>query len=63
MTRSRPAHRISLGVGGKQANSRTFVTGLSADGRRVLLSSDAANLVAGDTGGATDVFVRTPAGP
>jgi Tol biopolymer transport system component len=49
--------RISLGVGGKQANSRTFVTGLSADGRRVLLSSDATNLVAGDTDGVRDDFV------
>ena len=39
------------------------MTGLSADGRRVLLSSDATNLVAADTDGATDVFVRTPAGP
>ena len=38
--------RISLGVGGKQANDRTFVAGLSADGRRVLLASDASNLVA-----------------
>ena len=35
------------------------MTGLSADGRRVLLSSDATNFVAGDTDGATDVCARS----
>src|SRR5207244_3314678 len=38
-----------------------FITGLakiSADGRFVAFESDASNLVAGDTNGALDIFVR-----
>lgn len=46
----------SLGIQGNGAVES--VTALSADGRFVVFSSDATNLVAGDTNGATDVFVR-----
>ena len=35
---------------------------LSGDGRFVVFASDASNLVAGDTNGSTDVFVRDLAG-
>jgi Tol biopolymer transport system component len=50
--------RVSVGPGGHQANERSFAPAISADGRFVAFASDASNLVAGDTNGATDVFVR-----
>lgn len=40
-----------------QANGITYVRGISADGRYVLLASEATNLVAGDTNGWPDLFV------
>ena len=50
--------RVSVGSGGAQANGDSYEPAISADGRYVAFSSDASNLVAGDTNGATDVFVR-----
>jgi Tol biopolymer transport system component len=50
--------RVSVGAGGKQANKVTREIGMSATGASIVFSSDATNLVAGDTNGTTDVFLR-----
>jgi Putative Ig domain/Fibronectin type III domain/WD40-like Beta Propeller Repeat len=57
--------RVSVATGGAQANNTSDATtisenppSISADGRLVAFSSDASNLVAGDTNAQTDVFVR-----
>jgi Tol biopolymer transport system component len=50
--------RVSVGAGGHQANSGSFVPAISANGRFVTFYSSASNLVAGDTNGTFDVFVR-----
>jgi hypothetical protein len=44
-------------VGGDQS-TLSFMTTMSADGRFIAFQSDATNLVANDTNGITDVFVR-----
>lgn len=49
---------VSLDSSGAQADGGTFCSGISADGRYVVFYGSAANLVAGDTNGSTDVFVR-----
>ncbi|HET9485176.1 MAG TPA: hypothetical protein VFO79_14540, partial [Xanthomonadales bacterium] len=50
--------RESVGAGGTQADGISYAPALSRDGRYVLFLSDATNLVAGDTNGTTDAFVR-----
>ena len=50
--------RISVGTGGAEANNHSGRPELSGDGRYVLFSSDASNLVLGDGNGDTDVFVH-----
>jgi Tol biopolymer transport system component len=50
--------RISLTSDGHQANSDSGSPDISADGRFVTYTSFASNLVAGDTNGALDIFVR-----
>ncbi len=52
--------RVSFGPRGVQGNhdSGTNTLALSADGRYVAFTSEARNLVPGDTNGAEDVFVR-----
>ncbi len=51
--------RVSVGAAGAQADGTSFGhVSISADGRFVAFRSFAANLVADDTNGATDVFVR-----
>jgi Tol biopolymer transport system component len=51
--------RASLDTAGEQSNGTTVSQpALSEDGRYVAFTSDAGNLVAGDTNGALDVFVR-----
>jgi Tol biopolymer transport system component len=50
--------RVSVGPGGVQANSRSQRPAISANGRYVAFASAASNLVAGDTNGISDVFVR-----
>jgi Tol biopolymer transport system component len=50
--------RSSVGPRGVQANARTGLAGISRNGRFVVMWSDASNLVAGDTNGVADVFVR-----
>ena len=50
--------RTSVTAGGTQAVGRSIQLDISGDGRFVLFSSDAANLVPGDTNAAFDVFVK-----
>ncbi len=52
--------RVSVASGGSQANgpSSESIQSISADGRYVAFVSAATNLVAGDTNGKKDVFVR-----
>jgi Tol biopolymer transport system component len=50
--------RASVAAGGGEGNGRSFVPAISADGRFAAFYSDASNLVAGDTNGADDIFVR-----
>ncbi|HEY8617024.1 type I secretion C-terminal target domain-containing protein [Phenylobacterium sp.] len=50
--------RVSMGPGGAEANGASEWTDISADGRYVVFSSAASNLVAGDSNGRADVFVK-----
>ena len=50
--------RASVGSGGLQANGDSYDASLSADGRFVAFESSASNLVAGDSNGVWDIFVR-----
>ena len=59
--RDRKLHKtylVSVGPGGVQANNASYGPAISADGRYVAFTSEASNLVTGDTNGFTDVFVR-----
>ncbi len=49
---------ISVGLGGAQANDGSSDPSISPDGRYVAFYSAATNLVAGDTNGKNDIFVR-----
>jgi Tol biopolymer transport system component len=49
---------ISVGLGGAPANGSSTAQGLSEDGRFVVFTSEATNLVKGDTNGKADVFLR-----
>jgi Tol biopolymer transport system component len=50
--------RVSLDSGGAQVNGNSYYPSISTDGRDVAFTSDATNLVPGDTNGSTDIFVR-----
>ncbi len=50
--------RVSVSSAGAQSNASSFDPRISSDGRCVAFSSDASNLVPGDTNGVQDVFVR-----
>lgn len=50
--------RVSVGVGGRQANGDSTRPAISGDGRLVAFESDATNLVPGDTNSRTDIFVH-----
>jgi Tol biopolymer transport system component len=51
--------RVSVGPAGVEANQDSaFVGGVARDGQRVVFVSTATNLVAGDTNGVQDVFLR-----
>jgi Tol biopolymer transport system component len=51
--------RVSVDSAGGEGNSGAYLPfSITPDGRFVAFASDASNLVAGDTNGATDVFVR-----
>ncbi|MCX7417981.1 MAG: cadherin domain-containing protein, partial [Planctomycetia bacterium] len=49
---------VSINTSGGSGNAATITHALSADGTTVAFSSDASNLVASDTNGVSDVFVR-----
>lgn len=50
--------RISIATDGTQANAGSSDVSISADGRVVVFTSSATNLVSGDTNGKTDIFAR-----
>src|SRR6185503_9354213 len=50
--------RVSVATGGGEANDISFSPSISADGRHVVFSSFATNLVTGDTNGQIDVFAH-----
>ncbi len=50
--------RVSVSTAGVQGNGSSTAPAVSADGRYVAFTSNATNLVAGDTNGKADVFVR-----
>jgi hypothetical protein len=49
---------VSVGLSSNPADGNSFSPSISADGRYVAFLSSARNLVAGDTNGVADVFVR-----
>jgi Tol biopolymer transport system component len=49
--------RVSVGANNTQATGSSYQPSLSADGRYVAFTSDASNLVAGDTNATDDTFV------
>jgi Tol biopolymer transport system component len=51
--------RVSTGPGGRQGDAASGLPAISADGRFLAFTSFASNLVAGDTNGVEDVFVRS----
>lgn len=51
--------RVSVAADGAQADGASSEAHISADGTRVVFTSTATNLVAGDTNGVQDVFVKT----
>jgi Tol biopolymer transport system component len=58
---SHRTERVSVDSRGKEGNGSSSISGrssISADGRYVVFSSAASNLVAGDTNGVGDVFVH-----
>src|SRR5262249_55414108 len=55
---ARTTDRVSVDGSGNQATGRSVAPAISADGRFVAFASDAADLVPGDTNGASDVFVK-----
>lgn len=50
--------KVSVSSTGGQANGPSYTPQISADGRYVAFASDAENLVAGDSNGQADIFVR-----
>src|SRR5438477_435698 len=50
--------RVSMATGAAEGNSDSGNASISADGRFVAFMSSASNLVAGDTNGSDDIFVR-----
>jgi Tol biopolymer transport system component len=50
--------RVSVSGGGAQGNGGSFFGAISAAGGYVVFDSGSSNLVAGDTNGSFDVFVR-----
>lgn len=50
--------RVSVGTDGTEGNSSSDSPAMSRDGRSVVFTSEASNLVGADTNGGTDVFVH-----
>jgi pimeloyl-ACP methyl ester carboxylesterase len=57
-TQDNSLSRISVSTSGQEANGASDRPAISADGRYVVFSSDASNLVSGDNNDATDIFLR-----
>jgi Tol biopolymer transport system component len=55
---TRTTHRVSVSSSGAEGNGQSFQPSISADGRFVAFTSEATNLVPGDTNDQTDMFVR-----
>jgi Tol biopolymer transport system component len=55
---SNTTRRVSVASGGVVGNANSFNAAVSANGRFVAFGSHATNLVAGDTNGRQDIFVR-----
>ena len=53
-----PIKRASTNWSNIEADSDSFLTSISLDGRFVTFQSDASNVVANDTNGVTDVFIK-----
>ncbi len=51
-------HRVSVASGGGQANGASTAPSISDNGRYIAFASAASNLVAGDSNGATDIFLH-----
>lgn len=49
--------RVSRGINGAQPNNTSFLPALNYDGTKVLFSSEASNIVPGDTNAVGDVFL------
>ena len=49
--------RVSVGTGSVEANGASYDPSVSGDGRYVVFTSDASNLVQNDTNGVSDVFL------
>ncbi|MBN1440887.1 MAG: Ig-like domain-containing protein [Anaerolineales bacterium] len=49
--------KLSMNAGGEEGNANTVYGGISSDGTRVIMLSEASNLVAGDSNGYADVFL------
>jgi Tol biopolymer transport system component len=56
--RTGTTERVSVSSSGEQANRRSLCCEIAADGRIVAFSSEASNLVEGDTNGDWDAFVH-----
>ena len=50
--------RVSVSTAGVEGNNGSYEPQISSDGRYIVFSSDSTNLVAGDTNGVRDVFLR-----
>ena len=50
--------RVSVSLAGGDSSGASYSPAISADGHRIAFASDAPDLVADDTNGTTDVFVR-----
>jgi Tol biopolymer transport system component len=56
-----PVHaieRVSVSTGGGQANAQSRYPAISGNGRYVVFTSDASNLVTGDSNATADIFLR-----
>jgi hypothetical protein len=58
MAQPRPPVRLSVSTAGDQGSGASHLLAMSRDGRHVLFQSAASNLVAGDTNGVNDLFIR-----
>jgi len=55
---TKKTRRVSIRSNGKEANADSYAAGISANGRYVVFTSDATNLVGNDSNGHADVFIH-----